>query len=197
MERHFEAEKGIWWQSINAGKFLTWYRNEQTFQVYTTRTCVKKTIQNNPIDERSVCFFTSRSTVVHSYLSLTASSIIPVMAQVQRIVGRNWQAYPLLFSVPGHVAVVTSTETSRASITKGRYPKSATPITNRITINVAITHLAQQQLGKQREYRIAKIRTLATCACMLYKQTSASFQVTAGCVVSVVQGTKMKMNSYL
>lgn len=88
---------------------------------------------------------------------------------------------------------VTSSETSRVSITKGKYLKSATPRTSHITINVAVTHLAQRQLEKHRDYRIAETLTLAMYACMLHKQTSASFQVTAGCVVIVVQGTKMNI----
>lgn len=88
---------------------------------------------------------------------------------------------------------VTSSEMSRVSITKGKYLKSATPRTSHITINVAITRLAQRQLEKHRDDRIAETLTLAMCACMLYKQTSASFQVTAGCVVIVVQGTEMKI----
>lgn len=89
--------------------------------------------------------------------------------------------------------VVTSSEMSRVSITKGKHLKSATPRTSHITINVAITHLAQRQLEKHRDDRIAETLTLAMCACMLYKQTSASFQVTAGCVVIVVQGTETKI----
>lgn len=89
--------------------------------------------------------------------------------------------------------VVTSSEMSRVSITKGKYLKSATPRTSHITINGAITHLAQRQLEKHPDDRIAETLTLAMCACMLYKQTSASFQVTAGCVVIVVKGTEIKI----
>ena len=88
---------------------------------------------------------------------------------------------------------VTISETSRVSITKGKYLKIATPRTSHITINVAITHLAQPQLEKHRDYKTVETLTLAMCACMLYKQTSASFQVTAGCVVIVVQGSEMKI----
>lgn len=91
--------------------------------------------------------------------------------------------------------VVTSSETSRASMPKGRYLKSATPSTSHITINDAITRLAQQQLEKNLD-KIVETLTLAMCACMLYKQTSASFQVTAECVVAVAQGTEMKIDSY-
>lgn len=91
--------------------------------------------------------------------------------------------------------VVTSSETSRASMPKGRYLKSATPSTSHIIINDAITRLAQQQLEKNLD-KIVETLTLAMCACMLYKQTSASFQVTAGCVVAVAQGTEMKIDSY-
>lgn len=91
--------------------------------------------------------------------------------------------------------VVTSSETSRASMPKGRYLKSATPSTSHITINDAITRLAQQQLEKNLD-KIVETLTLAMCACMLYKQTSASFQVTVGCVVAVAQGTEMKIDSY-
>ena len=91
--------------------------------------------------------------------------------------------------------VVTSSETSRASMPKGRYLKSATPSTSHITINDAITRLAQQQLEKNLD-KIVETLTLAMCACMLYKQTSVSFQVTAGCVVAVAQGTEMKIDSY-
>ena len=91
--------------------------------------------------------------------------------------------------------VVTSSETSRASMPKGRYLKSATPSTSHITINDAITRLAQQQLEKNLD-QIVETLTLAMCACMLYKQTSASFQVTAECVVAVAQGTEMKIDWY-
>ena len=89
--------------------------------------------------------------------------------------------------------VVASSETSRALMTKGRYLKSATPRTNHITINVAITRLVQQQLEKQRDDRIAETLTRAMCVCMLCKLTSASFRVTVGCVVTVVQGTEMTL----
>lgn len=90
--------------------------------------------------------------------------------------------------------VVTSLETSRASIPKGRYLKSATPSTSHITINVATIRLAPQQLEKNLD-QIVETLTLAMCACMWYKQTSASFQVTAGCVVAVAQGTEMKIDT--
>lgn len=148
--------------------------------------------------ERSACFLLC-SLLQFSYFSLTVPSINSCYGRKGNALQQhaNKKVYPLLFSVPGHVAVVTSSETSRASMTKDKYLKSAIPRTSHITINVAVTLLVQQQLEKQRENRTAETLTPATCACMLYKQTSASFQVTAGCVVTVVQGTEMKIDSYL
>ena len=96
--------------------------------------------------------------------------------------------FPVHFcSALGHVVEVTKSEMLCVLITKVKHLKNANHGTSLIIISAVITSHVLHQLHKRDENHTVKTLTAELCACMLHKPTSASFHITAGCVVTVVQ----------